>query len=128
MNLPAAKQVILAEISQSRTAVARDLRALRDELNLTEKIRDSVRTHSPLWMGGAATASFLFTRIFRGKKEASAPRKKGDSPRETTAKRLGSLTLGGVSIALVRLLFPLVKSAIFAYATKKIYKASGWPR
>ncbi len=111
MSIHPAKQALLAEISQSRAAVARDLRALKEELNVAAKLRASIRTHIPFWLGGATMAGFFFTRLFKRRKQAPLP----PHPK--------SLSWGGIKwLSLLRMFLPLVKSAVAAYTTRKIYE------
>lgn len=120
MSLPSAKQALLAQISQSRTAVLRDSRILKDELNLASKLRDSVRNHPSFWLGGAAVSGYLMNRLFAKKK--NPPPKKGGFFAHFKNLKWGGMTL----LALFRIFFPLViKPAIDAYTANTIPKKAG---
>jgi hypothetical protein len=121
MSIHPAKQALLVEINQSRAAMVRDLRALKEEINVVAKLRTSVRAHTPFWLGGATLAGFFFTRLFGRQKKAPLFLSKESHP--TSPKHLKSLSWGGATLlTLFRLLLSLVKPAIAAYTTRKIYK------
>lgn len=103
------KQALLAEISQSRAALVRDARALREELNIAEKLRSAVRVHTPLWLGGAAMIGFFSARVFGQAKKIFPSSSKKRRSRFRFLKWSGMLLLG-----LFRIL-PWIKPAISAY-------------
>ncbi|PWU11395.1 MAG: hypothetical protein C5B47_00945 [Verrucomicrobia bacterium] len=119
MSSHSIKQALIATINQSRAAVTRDLRALKDELNVAEKFRGSIRESPSVWLGGAATASFILGRFFTRQKAGGSSQKGGSS-----VGRLRFLKWGGMGLlALARFVVPLcLKPAISAYTQDKIYK------
>jgi hypothetical protein len=114
-----AKQALVVAIGQNRATVIRDFRTLKNELNVAKKLRGSVRKNPSFWLGGAATASFLFGRLFGRQRTSLSAQKKGPF-----ARRLKFLKWGGMSLlALARFIIPvLIKPAITAYTQGKIYK------
>ncbi len=118
MSHSSAKQALIVAIAQNRATVIRDFRALKDELNIAEKFRGSVRENPSFWLGGAATASFLLGRLFARPKTGSS------SQKSSSLARLKFLKWGGMALlALARYIVPVViKPAIAAYTQGKIYK------
>ena len=112
------KAELLADVARSRTAILRDTAAVRAELDLAAKIRNSVRSRPFAWLGGATVLGYFFagpktrtktvTKYLRGKS--------GEPVRKQEKKPRGFF---GVLLSLLRLAIPLVRPALTAYAAKR---------
>lgn len=113
---------IRQEIAASRTALRRDFRGLRDELDFAAKARRSVVQNPVAWLGGAA----LFGYLLSGRKKSKV-RGRGKIPAGEPVKKL--TVLGGL-LAAARLLFPLARPALTSFATRKLidFARSRFPR
>jgi len=116
VNSVLTKQLLLAEIRQSRLAVRENLFALIQELNVAKKIRWSVHTHSSLFLGTATVVGFLLARFFRTRKKNPFSRERDNYP----LTPLESFTLWGILLAVFRFLVPLVRPLVLAYIGKKV--------
>lgn len=112
------KAELLAELARSREAIARDASAVRAELDVAEKIQNSIRMRPFAWLGGAAALGYIIagpktrtktvTKFVRGKaREKSVPDKK--KPRGWF----------GILLSLAKLSLPLVRPALSAYAARR---------
>ncbi|ALJ56286.1 hypothetical protein AMD24_00091 [Candidatus Xiphinematobacter sp. Idaho Grape] len=110
------KQLILAEIRQSRLAVGNSLFTLAQELNVAKKIRRSVRIHLNLFLGLASITGFLLARFLGRRKKNLYSQERGDH----SLAPLKSFTLWGVLLTTFRFLVPLVKPTVLAYVGKKV--------
>ncbi len=102
------------EIAASRRTIQADYAALRAELDFAAKAKRAVVARPLPWLGGAALLGYLLsgrknakpTKHRRGEPEAAAPARK--------------LTLLGVGLTAARLLFPLARPALTAFAMRKL--------
>ncbi|QQY09785.1 MAG: hypothetical protein JMM78_03610 [Candidatus Xiphinematobacter sp.] len=118
MNSFPTKQLLLAEIRQSRLAIGKNFCALTQELNAAKKIRWSRCTHPNLFFWMAAAGSFLLARFLRRRKKNLYFQGEGDH----SPVPLKSFTLWGILLATLRFLVPLVKPEVLAYLGKKVHE------
>lgn len=114
------KEELLAEIARSRDAIARDF------LETTEAVDPRLQAarlyrRSPYFFLGAAAA---LGWIVAGPRKVSraAPRRSGKQkrvPREEAASRKSG-GIFGMLVTLVRLIVPVIKPALSAYAAKRL--------
>lgn len=113
------KEQILADLSQSRSSLARNYVSVRRELDVQAKLNALVRRKPLAWLGGAAALGWLLsgpktkTRVVT--KFVKSDKKRGREEKETASK-LG--WLGGI-FALVKILLPLLRPVLTAYAGKR---------
>lgn len=114
------KEQILAELSESRAALARDGAALRAELDFAAKFNQRVRRKPMAWLGGAAALGWLLagpktkTRVVT--KFVKSPGKRAQCAEKSFAARRGPFAL---LMAAFRFAAPLVKPALSAYIGKR---------
>jgi len=113
------KEQLMRELELSRLSLRRDFQGLQDELNVVRKLEKVVRKKPLAWLGGAAATGFVLA-VLRGgggrrqaKKEKVADRAKGSRPAR-------SLTFFGFLIAVIKMLFPMFRPLMMAYATKRM--------
>ncbi len=111
------KQQIIAEVAQSRAAIARDYASVRREMDFQAKLNQVIRRKPLAWLGGAAALGWLLsgpktkTRVVT--KFLKPDGKPARREEKATASRLGVL---GVLIALVKFSLPLLRPLLTAYA------------
>lgn len=102
------------EIDASRRAMQQDYAALRAELDFATKTKRAVVANPLPWLGGAAFLGYILS----GRKKAKPPkRRRGEPEIDAPARRL---SLFGVLVATARLLFPLARPALTAFAVRKL--------
>lgn len=121
------KEQLVAELARTRTALARDTAALRQELDVKAKFKGVVRRNPLAWFGGAAALGWMLagpktrtrTRI------VTRPAKSGEKPlppAEKVAARTGFVAL---ILGLSRFLLPILKPLVSTYATRLLAEAVG---
>ena len=114
------KEQILAEVARSRSSIARDYSAVRQELDFPSKVNQLFRRKPMAWLGGAAALGWLLsgpktkTRVVTRflKSDGKLARRVEKEP----ASRMGLL---GFLIAVIRFSLPLLKPVLTAYAGKR---------
>jgi len=114
------KKEILEELRLSRIAIARDTRSIAEGLNLTAKIRRSVTARPLAWLGSAAAIGYILAGPKTRKAPASTRSKKGTSPEKPTSPRGGWQILFHLFLNLGRILLPILRPAISAYAAQRL--------
>ena len=131
-NLPMREDKNISDIQkvvhESRRMIALQHAGLHEELDIAARLRHSIQRKPWAWLGGALVAGGM-TTFFKGH---SSPKKiiiAGDTkkPSSSNAQKatavsllLGESALAGGALQLGRFLFPLIKPALMAYATRKI--------
>ncbi len=118
------KELLILELEKTRTAIRRDVSQLADEFNFVKKFENVVRRKPSAWLAGAAATGF-FLSLFRG---GSAPkaksqrraRKAGGKEDPAAPELPAKLTLLGFLLALLKLVFPVARPLLTAYATKRM--------
>ncbi len=118
------KSEILAELARSRAAIARDTSSVRAQLDVTAKVKSSVRSRPFVWLGGATILGYILagpktrtktvTKVVRGNSEAAV---------KLESKK--SLGFWGVVFSLIKLVVPLARPALSAYAAKRFADFAG---
>ena len=105
----ALKAELASRLARSRRLFARNLSALREDLDVPAHLKRNFTNHSTAWIGGAAVAGWILSR-FRG-------RSGGARHMETkNAEKKRPSLLPGVA----KLLFAAARPALAAMAAKKI--------
>jgi hypothetical protein len=116
-----AKEKILAEVNASRAAIARDFGSVRREVDVSEKLRRSVKLRPLAWLGGAAALGFFLagpkTRTKTVVKHVRGEKPVGKAGRGAVREPRSLL---GILLALVRLIIPLLRPALSAYAARRL--------
>ncbi|GEM_PF-382672 len=102
------------EIAASRQDVARELRSVRDEVDIPLKIRRSLREHTGLWIG-AAIAVGVIVMILPRKKEVHVDLAKG-----LKGKPEKKFLEAGFLLGVLRLLAPLLKPMVKNFIAHKM--------
>ena len=102
------------EIDASRRAMQHDYAALRAELDFATKTKRAVVANPLPWLGGAAFLGYILS----GRKKAKVPKRRRGEPEIAEPAR--RLSLFGVLLGAARLLFPLARPALTAFAVRKL--------
>ncbi len=81
------KQALVAELAAARVRLSATGEALRHRLDVPTRASENFRRHRPAWLGGAAIAGFLLSKIPSRKKTVFVDR---DSGRKVGAGKLGA--------------------------------------
>ncbi|MDD5198574.1 MAG: hypothetical protein PHC88_02125 [Terrimicrobiaceae bacterium] len=109
---------IRRDIAASRSAIQSDYAALRAEFDFAAKTKRAVVEHPLRWLGGAAFLGFLLS----GRRRQKPRKQKGGARVAEPAKRL---TLIGAIVGAIRLLFPLARPILTAFATRQLASFAG---
>jgi hypothetical protein len=112
---------LIEEIARSRRRVARNLRTVREELDLPRKIRQSVRQRPVGWIIGAVAVGLVLTSLTSRKKKIYVNAKAG-------AKSKSTLLEAGFILGLLRITAGLLKPVIANLVTKKLGSYTGRER
>ena len=121
------KEQILAELARSRTAMARDSAALRQELDFQAKFNRVVRRNPLAWFGGAAALGWMLAgpKTRTRTRTLVQPAKPGEKPPRAEEKVVARTGFVALLMGLARFLFPLLRPVISTYATKILAEAAG---
>jgi hypothetical protein len=110
-----------AQIDRSRELVERDLRDLRDGLDIPRKIRKSFRRQTGLWIAAVAVVGVLVAVQVTRKKKIYVETTSGSGNSKSQKKLLEA----GFALGLVRLAVTLFRPMIVGFVTKKIGDYAG---
>lgn len=132
-KLDMTREQLAAELERSRRAIRRSGADLKWELDFNRKTRESIRNHRFAWLGGAAAFGFLLAGSRRSKRARVVEIPAGPEPSEGTSdekphrkpKRKPEVskaipTILTVILGAVRLLLPVLRPLVTAYAAKKL--------
>ena len=114
------KEQILAELSRSRAAMARDFTSVRTALDFQAKLKQLVRRKPMAWLGGAAALGWLLAGPKTKTRVVTRLVKSGDKiPKRAEKESPSRRGVLGVLLALLKFSLPLLKPALTAYAGKR---------
>ncbi len=116
-------------IRSSRHQIGFHYTSLTEEINISMRLRNSIRRQPWSWMGGALVTGVITGFFNKSRssishnKESTAPTKKSSLIKN--AGTISSLFLGETTLALAagkffRFLFPLIRPVITEYVTRKL--------
>ncbi len=110
------KEELLAEISRSRLAIARDFGAVKEELNVSKKLGRTFSLHPYAWLGGAAALGWILAGPKTKTRVVTVGKDKKGGTKKTVKTSAG---LFGIFLTLLRIAVPMLKPAFSAYAAKR---------
>lgn len=120
------REEILNEVARSRASIARDYQAVRTELDVASQVGRSVRRKPLAWLGGAAALGWLLAGPKTRTRVVVKPAKGGGKAlRKAETKAAARFGLWAMLVSLVRLLFPLLKPYLTAYAGRRLMEFTG---
>ena len=121
------KAELIAELEGSRAELAQSVRAVHADLDLSARFKESVVHRKTIWLGGAALAGWVLSRL-PGRKKKSSPTAALPAPSGASGwvKEVGQT---GFWLAILNALFNLCKPLVIPFATRKIHQLAargGW--
>ncbi|MBM3857744.1 MAG: hypothetical protein FJ390_07290 [Verrucomicrobia bacterium] len=119
-------------VHKSRRNIGFHYTALSEEVNVSMRLRNSIRRQPWRWMGGALAAGIVAGFFNKGRSvayhEKESPSSKKNSSLIKHAGTVSSLLLGETTLALAvgkffSILFPLLRPIITEYVTRKFSSA-----
>jgi len=107
-----------AEIARSRELVEHDLRALRSELDIPRKIRQSFRTHTGAWIAVVAVIGVVL--VIR-----STRKRKIYVQAKAEHKARTKLLEAGVVLGALRIAATILKPIVVKFVTQKVRDYAG---
>jgi len=114
-------QPVRHEIERSRDRVARDLRALRYELDFPGKIRRSFQRQTAVWVVAAIAVGVVVVTLPRMRKKVYV-----DVSRDDKGKK--KLAQTGLLLGLLKIAIPLVKPAVVSFVRNRMAGPGSGPR
>ncbi|MFY8268252.1 MAG: hypothetical protein ACOVLK_02535 [Terrimicrobiaceae bacterium] len=114
------KQKFLEEIRSSRAAIARDASAIGEELNVVTKVRRSILARPLAWLGSAAALGYILSGPKTRTPKKTPPLKSGARVEKPEPVRAGRAGFFSMLLALVKVLLPIVRPALSAYAAQRL--------
>jgi hypothetical protein len=111
---------LIREVEASRRAIRRDVTALHYQLDLPGRAMDAIGNHPLRWLGGSAAIGFVFaflSRRSRPKKSSALPANAASTAVPEPSK---ALTFLGILAGIVRVIVPLVRPALSAFAARRL--------
>ncbi|MFZ4598274.1 MAG: hypothetical protein ACOYNN_06475 [Terrimicrobiaceae bacterium] len=116
-----AKEKLIAEVALSRNAIVRDVASVRAEVDVTARLRQSVKSRPFAWLGSAAALGYMLAGPKRRTKVVVKPGRDNKSPAKPAKPEIREpWNLVGTVFGLIKLLVPLVRPALSAYAARRI--------
>jgi len=110
---------IMRELEASRRAIRRDVTALRYQLDVQERAKDAIRNHPVHWLGGFAATGFVLAFFSRRPRRSKRLKPAGKLVSAEAAPSANSLTLLGVLVGIFKVLAPLLRPALSAFAARR---------
>lgn len=113
------KADLIAELEWSRIELAQSVRAVHADLDIPARFKESVVHRKTIWLGGAALAGWVLSRLpgRRKKSPPSAAALPAPSGAPGWVKEVGQT---GFWLAILNALFNLLKPLLTTFATHKI--------
>lgn len=113
------KEKILEELRRSRLAIARDVHAVADEVNIAAKLKRSVKTRPLAWLGSAAALGYILAGP-KSRRVAAVKGKKGAVAPVPPPARGGWAIFFSSLLTVFKLLLPVLRPALSAYAAQRL--------
>ncbi len=110
------KDELLAEISRSRLAIARDFGAVKEELNVSSKLGRTFSRHPFAWLGGAAALGWILSGPKTKTRVVTVGKDSKGAVKKTVKSPAGLL---GIFLTILRIAVPMLKPVFSAYAAKR---------
>lgn len=118
------KTALLQELQLSRLAIARDLQEVCDEFNMAKKAEKVIRRNPLAWLAGAGVGGFLLATWRRPVAKAKPDRPRSgpgvSSVPQAAVSASSKLGLWGLLLGLFKLVFPLARPLLSAYASRRL--------
>jgi len=118
------KTEILEELRRSRAAIARDTASVARELDVASKIRRSIVARPLAWLGGAAVIGYMFAGPKSRKASKVPSSKNGPKSEKAEPAKTGWRRFFSILLNMARILFPLFRPALSAYAAQRLGEMS----
>ena len=106
------KAGLIARLDTARAHFARNLDGLRRDADLGAHLKNSFSAHKVAWIGSAGIAGWVLSRLPARKKQVIVHKEGGEKVKEIAG--------AGLLLAILKVLFTLLRPAITRIATKKI--------
>lgn len=111
------KAALIQELEWARLELAQNVRSVGEDVDMAARFRQSVVHRTTAWLGGAALAGWVLSKIARRrKKPAALPSARASESRGGVP----SAGRAGLLLAALHTLFTVFKPAITALATRKL--------
>jgi hypothetical protein len=113
------KAELIAEINRARSRATAHRRALAEDLQVGERVKENIANNRVGWLGGAILTGLLISKVPPRTKKVVVDRRSAAIP----DKQLARVGKGGFLLAIIKLLVDITKPIIMAWATKRLGQA-----
>jgi len=114
------KVQLIAQLDRARYGMSRSAAELRDDLNLPQHLRSTYVNHKGAWIGGAAALGWVISRLPGRRKKQKVQIAKNSHHNGSTPAQARKYALGGILLALLRVVFDALKPTLTSIASRKI--------
>jgi hypothetical protein len=113
------KETILQELRRSRVAIARDINAVSDEINIAAKLKRSVKARPLAWLGSAAALGYMLAGPKTRRVTSTTPKGTKSIPTVVPARSRWTVFFNSL-LMIFKLLLPVLRPALSAYAAQRL--------
>ena len=121
------KEEIMAELGASRAAIVQGCAAVRAELDFKTKLNNLVRRKPYAWLSGAAALGWFLAGPKTNSRVVTKIVKPNGTPTVTREKKRHRAGFIALLVALIRLVIPVIKPALSAYAGRRLADMAAKP-
>lgn len=116
------RQALIAELDSARSQAAAYVTALRRDLSIGARLRESASRQPAPWFAGAAVLGLLLSQLPRSRRKVVV---KGPALRNDQAATAGKAAFG---LAVLKFALDFAKPAIMTWVKAKVFNRAGWRR
>jgi hypothetical protein len=121
------KEEIMAELGASRAAIVQGCAAVRAELDFKTKLNNLVRRKPYAWLSGAAALGWFLAGPKTNSRVVTKIVKPNGTPTVTREKKRHRAGFIALLVALIRLVIPVIRPALSAYAGRRLADMAAKP-
>ena len=119
MAQDARKSELIAELAQARHGLSANVRGLRRDLDVVQRLETAYRRHSLVWLAGASALGFVLARLPARRTKATAKSK----TRKPAAQE--NVVKAGLLVTVLKIAFDLARPILTKWVTHRVAAYAG---